>query len=389
MRKDGARRREPVKLVRRHGQWSLEFNRLVAVDDQIMRPERHHVAATTDALRSLAPSCPPTRLRDAETLMQQPDDGSERAFELGDEGWVPLSTVANSQRPLSRSEMMAVIAELQTQLTLMRGLHDALLGRVVAMEAALQAKPASEPEPMLRPVRRVPSRRDMLAELLRPEQVGAEVPRPAETTSAAHAPTALAEAPPPYRPSPHPGPARQPATSRTAPPLALDATAAAAVDPVQAPTRGPRIDLPAPAEVIECLNMLASDVALTAAPSALPADLDDYYVARLVDAADEALCVILIDQRAGAELGGGLLGLAPAVRDEQARRGIAQDTLEGLHEICNNLGGLVNRRNPKSYTKLRPLERLDRAALPWLDQAATMTLGLATPSNGALWLVAR
>lgn len=383
MPKQGARRREPVKLVRREGQWELEFNRLVAVDDHVMRPERCHVAATADALRSLAPSCPPNRLRDVETLMREPDDGSERAFELDDAGWIPVTPVAHSQRPLSRNEMMSVIADLQIELTLMRGLHDALLGRVLAMEAALQTKPASAPEPAPRPGQRVLSRRDMLAALQRPEHPSSAGLRPQEDAPVAHAPTALAGAPP------LPAPQAEAARRQAAPPAVDAAPAANSVERAQTLSAGPRIDLPAPAEIVECLNMLASDVAISAEHSGLPADLGDYLVACLVDGSDEALGVILIDQRAGAELGGGLLGLSVTARDEQARRGIDKDTLEGLNEICNNLNGLVNRRNPKTYTKLRPLERVSPGALPWLAEPATLSLGLATPSNGSLWLAAR
>jgi hypothetical protein len=66
---------------------------------------------------------------------------------------------------------MAVVSELQTQLTLMRGLHDALLARVVAVEATL-VRPASDPGQPARSGRRVPSRRDMLAVLQRPEASG-------------------------------------------------------------------------------------------------------------------------------------------------------------------------------------------------------------------------
>lgn len=390
MPKEAARRRDPIKLVRRSGQWSLEFNRLVAVDDQLMRPERCHVAATTDVLRSLDPNCPPHRVRDAEAIMQQPDDGSERVFELAEEGWVPASPSTNSQRPLSRAEMMAVIGELQTQLTLMRGLHDALLTRIVSMEVALQAKAAKESEQAPHPGRRVPSRRDMLAVLQRPETPGPlalDGLRAAEGGSAAHAATTAAEPPPVQVPEPRaepaePQPARPAGAASTPEPTPANA-AAAAVKPAP-----PRLVLPSSADVIECLQLLAADVVLTPATAIVPADFADFYVARLVDTSDEALGLILLNQRAGAALGGGLLGLPLSAREEQSRRGLAKDTIEGLNEICNNLGGLVNRKNPKAYTKLRPLERVNATTLPWVSGPAA-TLGIATPPNGVLWLLSR
>jgi hypothetical protein len=381
MPKDAARPRDPIKLVRRSGQWSIEFNRLVAVDDQIMRPERCHVAATGEVLRALAPGCPPERVREVDTLMQQPDDGNERVFELDEDGWVPVSGVTNSQRPPSRAEMMALIADLQTQLTLMRGLHDALITRIVAMEAAI-AKPPAEPEPLKRTGRRVPSRRDMLAVLQGPGPLALDGLRPPEP-SPAHAATAAAE--PPILAAA----AASPAAEAPVPVAAPEAAPADA-----GPDQGPKtpaaasLVLPSSGDVIHCLKLLAPDVVVAPESAGLPADFSDCFVARLVDAADEALGVILINQRAGAALGGGLLGIPLAARDEQARRGIAKDTLEGLNEICNNIVGLLNRKNPKGYAKLRPLERVNAATLPWLAKPAT-TLGLATPPNGALWLAAR
>ncbi len=389
MPKDAARRRDPIKLVRRSGQWSLEFNRLIAVDDQVMRPERCHVAATTDVLRSLDPSCPPHRVRDAEAIMQQPDDGSERVFELAEDGWVPASPSTNSQRPLSRTEMMAMIGELQTQLTLMRGLHDTLLTRIVSMESALQAKAAKEAEQMSHTGRRVPSRRDMLAVLQRPETSGPlalDGLRSADTSSAAHAATSAAESPALKAGEPRTDAGPQPPrpAGAASPPETPPASApAAAAKPTSA-----RLVLPASAEVIECLRMLAADVVLTPAAAIVPADFTDFYVARLIDASDEALGLILINQRAGAALGGGLLGLPLTAREEQARRGIAKDTLEGLNEICNNIGGLVNRKNPKAYTRIRPLERVTATAVPWVSNPAA-ALGITNPPNGVLWLLSR
>jgi len=390
MPKEATRRRDPIKLVRRSGQWSLEFNRLIAVDDQVMRPERCHVAATTDVLRSLDPNCPPHRVRDAEAIMQQPDDGSERVFELGDDGWVPASPSMNSQRPLSRTEMMAVIGELQSQLTLMRGLHDALLTRVVSMEGALQAKAAKDAEQTSHTGRRVPSRRDMLAVLQRPETPGPlalDGLRAADAASPAHAATSVAETPPVKAAEARAeAPPEQPGRPAAAAPPPATPPAQAAVAAAK-PSPG-RLVLPTSAEVIECLQLLAADVVLTPAATIVPADFTDFYVARLIDASEEALGLILINQRAGAALGGGLLGLPLTAREDQSRRGIAKDTLEGLNEICNNLGGLVNRKNPKAYTKIRPLERVNATALPWVTNPAA-TLGITTPPNGVLWLLSR
>jgi hypothetical protein len=134
--------------------------------------------------------------------------------------------------------------------------------------------------------------------------------------------------------------------------------------------------------------MLASDVPLSTLEAESFGDAGGLYAARLVDAAQDALVVILVDQRAGAALGGALVGLPKVGRDEQAEHGMTHDTLEGLNEICNNLGGLIKRSNPRAPATLCPLEPCDVAKLPWLASPAK-TLGFGTPDGGALWLVAR
>lgn len=384
MPKDAARLRQPVRLLRRSGQWQVELTRLVSVDEQLMRPERYHVAATPDVLRTLTPTCPPERVREAEALLRSPDDGSECAFELEDDGWAPLSEERPSLHPITRNEMMALIGELQAQVTLMRGLHDALLARIVTVEGALQPKVES-PKPAPKPLRKVPSRRDMLAVLQgpandRPGPLAFEGLREEPTPAPTPAPTEIA-------------PAKAPVADATklSPPEPTGpavAPAAAPVEPAPGPAAAARLALPPQSDVIQCLRMLASDVEVAAQPARLPVDFTDYYVARLIDANQETIGALLVNQRAGAALGGGLLGIPVAARDEQGRRGIAKDTLEGLNEICNNVWGLVNRKNPQTPTKLCALERVSGATSNWLPNAPSV-LSLATPGNGAFYLASR
>lgn len=408
MRQDAARLAQPVRLLRRSGQWSIELTRLVPVDEQVMRPERYHVAATPEVLRTLTPTCTADRVREAEALLCSPDDGSERAFELDDEGWAPISESRPSLRPLTRGEMMSLIGELQAQVTLMRGLHDALLTRIVAVEATLQEKP-DDGATGARPVRKVPSRRDMLAVLQRPAGDGParpanDGPGPLALDGLRDAADVSATA---VAPDATPVKAAAPvAEAAVAKPVAGgDATkvafpngpaavlvpaqpAAPPVRPTLAPVANARLVLPAQSDVIQCLRMLAGDVEVKPHTAPLPGDFTDYYAARLVDATQATVGVILVNQRAGSALGGGLLGLPVAARDEQARRGMAKDTIEGLNEICNNVWGLVNRKNPQTPTKLCALERVSGAVSEWLPSAATV-LTLGTPSNGAIFVASR
>jgi hypothetical protein len=362
------RKREPVRLARQGGNWIIEFTRLVAVDDQLMRPERRSVAATTDALRSLALSCPPERIREAEALMGQKDDGSERVFELADEGWQPAPTVRHSQRPLARREASTLVSELKAQLLGMRALYDALQQRVVALEAAAHERQVREPEAPK--VRKVPSRRDMLLSLQNSQE-----PPPSAVDVLARTRVAAPEPEPSVAPSPS---AR---AHEAAPPTQQSAEGLA-------PPGNPRLILPSASDIIGCLQMLAADVEVKLDKSAIPRELGDCMVARLADESQEVIGVLLLNQRAAADFGGGLLGMPQATRDEQAQRGLDKDAFEALSEVMNNLGGLVNRSNPKCYTRLAALERASLDAVPWLAQPAKM-LALATPGGGRLFLASR
>lgn len=367
MSRNVARRRDPIRLTRRSGTWSLELTRLVAVDDHVMRPERYRVAATSENLRLASPTCPPARLKEAEAIMGQSDDGADCAFELGGHGWDPISHVPYPEHARALRELTSTVSDMRSQLVLLRGMYDALLTRMVVVEAHLPQKalPLPEampvrPEPIKQGPKKVPSRRDMLA-VIRPErklkldltldafrETQASEAMPSATTAAVEAPAVLDD-------------------------VADDAGGLA---------------LPTAAQVMECLQMLASDVPLHAEQRESVRDPSTFYVARLVDSADGTQVVILLDQRVGAALGGGLLGTALPERSRQAEHGLAADTLEALNEVCNNLGGLINRSNPDLRVTLCPLEAWDGAKVPWLE-GARKNLNFVTSDGGVLWLAAR
>jgi hypothetical protein len=365
-----------VRLTRVSGTWFLEFTRLVAIDEQLMRPERRRVPATLSTLRVVAESCPPERIREAETLMQQADDGSERAFELDDDGWLSAAPGTRSQRPPARAEVYALIAELRAELVGVQALCEALRARVVALEAAELTRQSEVSEQEPKPVAKVPSRRDVLS-ALRGESGG-------EARAAGAAPPA-GSAPSPVAPV-----VQLPLAAAPAPSLAQASTVATppAAPAAEAAPGGEGLILPRQTELLDCLQMLAADVALEGYAGEPPDDLSELFLARAVDENKEERGLLLADRRASAALGGGLLGLPWAAREQQGERGLEQDTFEALQEIFNNLGGVLNRVNPKCYTRLGTLERGAPRAPAWFSSGARR-VGFATAKGGRLWLVAR
>lgn len=369
-----SKRVEPLRLFRRRGSWSIEYTRLVSVDEHILRPERRRAPATADLLRSLGESCPPLRIAEAVALISAADDGSERTFELVEDGWAEAPTSPPSQRPLAQHDVKAMLAETQAQLSVLRGLYDALLSRVVALESDNAQSLRSLPP---RVVRRVPSRKSVLDALRHGSRgepairsVPPEPPLPA-ARAGAFDPTRAGAAP-----------AARPAAPEPAPP------APASPDATLASPGAAALSMPSSVDIVGCLQMLAADVEVTATKAGAPGDLTDFHVTLLSDESGEAIAAWLFNRRAAAELGAGILGGSAEERDLQARGELTTDTLDGLNEVANNLTGLLNRTNPKHQVKLGALERAPASAPEWLKNPAK-TRAFSLRENGSLFLLVR
>lgn len=365
-----SKRVEPLRLSRRRGSWSIEYTRLVSVDEHILRPERRRAPATADLLRSLGESCPTVRIAEAVALITAADDGSERTFELADDGWAEAPTSTPSQRAPAQHDIKAMLAETQAQLAVLRGLYDALLSRVVALESddaqALRSLPP-------RVVRRVPSRKSVLDALKhgsRGERVVASVP------SERPLPASRAGAFDPTRAAARPAAPEPPPPAATSPDTTLASPGAAA------------LSMPSSTDIVGCLQMLAGEVEVTPTKAAAPSDLADFHVTLLSDESGEATAAWLFNRRAAAELGAGILGGSAEERDLQARGELTSDTLDGLNEVANNLTGLLNRTNPKHQVKLGALERAPQGAPEWLKNPAKMR-AFSLRENGSLLLLVR
>jgi hypothetical protein len=344
---------EPLRLLRKRGSWTLEVTKLVAVDEHVLRPERRRVNGTDSVVRHLKERCAPSLVREALDLLIGDDDGSDRAFEL--EG------------------------ELRVELTTMRALHEAMRGRLAAIERrSLQMTPADYARSALRGA----SRREQSSASLRPGARARSIAPGDQAELAAPAPAAAAPA----------TSAAPPAT----PALGEDRTQAAVAPPAQpgaeppAEVRGkPALAMPAQPDIANCLKqLLGVDAELHAERGNVPKDLDGFYVSRIVDSSDQELGAILLDLRGGVELGGRLMGFPAAAIEEQAKSEPSSDIMDAMNEVTNNLGGFVNRANPDLRVRVRPLEKFSVAEFGWLLKS-TSRIGNTTKTGGRLWIAAR
>jgi hypothetical protein len=60
---------EPLRLLRRHGSWTLEVTWHVAVDRHVLKPERRRVNGTDRVVRQLKERCAPPLVREALNLL--------------------------------------------------------------------------------------------------------------------------------------------------------------------------------------------------------------------------------------------------------------------------------------------------------------------------------
>ncbi len=368
---------EPLRLLRKRGNWMLEVTRLVAIDQHVLRPERRRVNGTDSVVRHLKERCAPSLVREALDLLIGDDDGTDRAFELEGEHWVQQQDDSSSDTGATTSSaLLTTIGELRIELTTMRALHEALRGRVAVLERrSLQMPPAEHGRSALRAA----ARREHSAASLRP---------------AARAPSAapLAQRPsaPPHAPAESPAaPLAGMGEARTQAAGAMPATAAVpnAVEP--ATLAQPALTMPTHADVATCLKqLLGVDAGLRQEKGNLPLDLDAFYVSRIVDSTDREVGAILLDRRGGVELGARLLGFPPAAIEEQVKAEPSTDILDAMNEVINNLGGFVNRANPDLRVRVRTLEKFSSVEFGWLPQN-TLRVGDTTKTGGRLWIAAR
>ena len=365
---------EPLRLLRKRGSWTLEVTKLVAVDAHVLRPERRRVNGTDSVVRHLKERCAPSLVREALDLLVGDDDGTDRAFELEGEHWVALADDSPADAAgTSTATLLAMIGELRVELTTMRALHEAMRGRLAAVERrSLQMGPADYGRAQLRGA----SRHEHAVGSLRPAARARSIAPADEAASAS--PVAAS-------------PAALPAT----PALGEDRTQAA-VAPPAAPEpppaevlSKPALAMPAPADIATCLKqLLGVDAELRLERGNAPKDLDGFYVSRIVDSSDQEVGAILLDLRGGVELGGRLMGFPATAIEEQAKSEPSTDILDAMNEVANNLGGFVNRANPDLRVRVRLLEMFSVAEFGWLPKN-TARVGHTTKTGGRLWIAAR
>lgn len=359
---------EPLRLLRTRGSWTLEMTRMVPIDRHVLRPERRRVSGTDSVVRHLKERCSAPLVREALDLIVGQDDGSDQAFSLENERWVQQSADAegDGHGGSTLAAVTQVVSDLRAELTTLRALHEALRGRMAHLERRVAQAPALEPAWSARP-----ALRQATSASLRPTAARQRSLAPIAEAALAHGATEISADPAALAASPPPGNASTPARAARS---ALE------------PAKKALLAVPPYAEIVTCLKqLLGSDPELRPERGRLPKDLAPFYVSRVIDADDQDVGAIVLDQPAGAELGGRLLGLPAAAFGEHAEGALSSDMLDAMNEVTNNLGGFINRANLDVRVRVRPLEKYDPAQFPWLE-TCNANIGCTTKTGGRLWI---
>src|SRR5262245_41146728 len=135
----------PSRLVCRRGRWALELTRLVPVDNHVLAPKRQRLEGSEAILTHLKRTGEATSLaHGAAQIMRAARSDEERSFDAVDGEWVPSqgsrqNDAANDVSPPQRRDFESALAELRAEILILRGSHQRLKERVVALEAELAA----------------------------------------------------------------------------------------------------------------------------------------------------------------------------------------------------------------------------------------------------------
>lgn len=378
----------PSRLFCRRGRWALELTRLVPVDNHVLMPKRQRVEGSEAILSHLKRAGDSGVLaQGAAQIMRTGRSDEERAFDAIDGEWVPSQgarqqpEAANDVPAGQRQDFESALAELRAEILILRGSHQRLKDRVVALEAEL-ANVEGAPRRAERPARSVargvsltPPRAEPVAVMAPSIRSVRPAPMPfgdqPTLAAAGHAPQPPAEASPPS-------------------PLPVQAPARA---PVAAAPPGTTITLGADSAILESLaDLFGGDPGYQVSAEPLPdsaLELAALYASLIVNDDGHEVGAVLADIRATASLGGRLSGLPASVIEEQAKTGVLSEAVtSAMSEVCNSLSAVLSRVPGNGQVRARPIETFPAERLRWVG-SAKKCLALEKRRAGVFWIVTR
>jgi hypothetical protein len=367
----------PTRLVCRRGSWSLEVERLVAVERDVYQPRTQRLEGTDVVLQHLQRTANAALAHAASTLIRGTREVEECAFEALDSEWIPCEpkTRGESSRPGALAAATATVLELRAELCLLRATHAGLRERLARLESQLALATR------IRDFGARPS----LVPVAQPQlQVGVPLaqstgeprsPQPIADRSAASAPASTA----PLAVSASLLPA-----ANTPSALAGTAPVTNAVSPLKLPSRS---------AIGACLKtLIGKKIGLREVRAAgFPGKVKGrHWFSRLIDDDGNDVGALVTDLLGAVGLGGALMMIPPAeLAAQRASQTPSEDVMSAVAEVMNNLSATINQVPESLHVRVQPLEALADGNLDWTKTAAQAIALELDDGMGQLLLFAR
>ena len=388
----------PTRLLCRRGTWSLEVERLVAVERDVYQPRTQRLEGTDVVLQHLQRTANTALAHAASSLIRSTHAAEECAFEALDSEWIPCEprTRGESSRPGALAAANATVLELRAELCLLRASHSGLRERLARLESQLASAtrvreaafprslaPAAQAQRSASPSLPSPQRPPAHAAVSSPPAVAS--PRPAA------APTPV-EASPSSEASTSSTSAASAASAASAPSVASSPSVApvSSAPPVHAPSP---LKLPSVVAVGACLKTLIGkkiNLREVRAGTFPPKGKRPYWFSRLIDDDGNEVGALVADLLAAVALGGALMMIPPHELDAQrASQQPSEDVMSAMAEVMNNLSATINQVPEALHVRVRALEAMADGNLDWTKTAPQVMDLELDDGMGHLYLFAR
>ncbi len=330
----------PTRLVCRRGSWSLEVERLVAVERDVYQPRTQRLEGTDLVLQHLQRVENTALARAASALIRSLQAAEECAFEALDSEWIACDARprGDSSRPNALAAANATVLELRAELCLLRATQAGLRERLARLEAQLASQAR-------------------LRELRAPQSLAPT--REAHSSGASPIPVA---------------PAAVIISAASLPPPSLIPAPVPPSPSTPAPHAASPLQLPSSSAVAACLKtLIGKKIGVREAQRGnFPAKGTQlYWFSRLLDDEGNDVGALVTDLAGAIGLGGALMMIPPSQLDAQrAAQTPSEDVMCAMAEVMNNLSATINQMPDALHVRVQALEAMTEGNLAWTKSAA-------------------
>jgi hypothetical protein len=367
-------RMTPTRLTFSDGTWRLELEELVSMSTCHFRPVSYFIEGADNILISLQTTPVPDGMySDTQRILDSPvKQSSMLAYHAGPTGWVVARPDAEViSQPTDNNQVDVSRFRLRLR-NIEQGLRqlNAIESRLSRLEVLEQRVTTIEKRE--RQILQAATTQQATQSNARPTgdhetPVHSQATMKAETQVAKDQEKASGD-------MPVPGSKPRKATGKPEPTQAGDSQGKP-VTSTEAKQKAKAMKWPPLKAIDQALHMLLGNkITLVEVQPSDYSKIDDdegsYYIGDLLNDADEVIGALIADLSATVHLGGGLMMIPQAVREEEIEKGMpSEEEIDALSEIFNNACSLINKVSANPHARASAAKALDLSASPWIQQA--------------------